>query len=49
MIDKEGMSTAVGDEGGFAPNLALPTKRRIQWLLKAIEERRGLEPAGRSR
>jgi enolase len=22
MIDKEDMSTAVGDEGGFAPNLA---------------------------
>jgi enolase len=26
MIDKDGMSTAVGDEGGFAPNL--PRTRR---------------------
>jgi enolase len=37
MIDKEGMSTAVGDEGGFAPNL--PTNEAaIQYILRAIEE-----------
>jgi len=37
MLDKEGMSTSVGDEGGFAPNL--PTNEAaIQWILKAIEE-----------
>ncbi|HEX4332784.1 MAG TPA: phosphopyruvate hydratase [Usitatibacter sp.] len=36
MIDKEGMSTAVGDEGGFAPNLA-SNEAAIQWLLRAIE------------
>jgi len=36
MLDKEGMSTAVGDEGGFAPNL--PTNESaLQWLMKAIE------------
>jgi enolase len=36
MIDKEGMSTAVGDEGGFAPNL--PTNESgLQWMMKAIE------------
>jgi len=37
MIDKEGMSTAVGDEGGFAPNLAT-NEAAIQWMLRAIEE-----------
>jgi enolase len=37
MIDKEGMSTAVGDEGGFAPSL--PTNESaLQWIVKAIEE-----------
>jgi len=36
MIDKEGMSTAVGDEGGFAPNLP-SNEAAIQWLLRAIE------------
>ncbi len=36
MIDKEGMSTAVGDEGGFAPNL--PTNESgLQLIMKAIE------------
>ena len=28
LIDREGMSTAVGDEGGFAPNVAASTRRR---------------------
>jgi enolase len=37
MIDKEGMSTAVGDEGGFAPNLAT-NEAAIQYILRAIEE-----------
>jgi len=37
MIDKEGMSTAVGDEGGFAPNLP-SNEAAIQWILRAIEE-----------
>ena len=37
MLDKAGMSTGVGDEGGFAPNL--PTNEAaIQWIQKAIEE-----------
>ena len=37
MIDREGMSTAVGDEGGFAPSL--PTNEAaIQYILRAIEE-----------
>ncbi len=36
MIDKEGMSTAVGDEGGFAPSL--PTNESgLQYMMKAIE------------
>ena len=37
MIDKAGMPTAVGDEGGFTPSL--PTNEAaIQYILKAIEE-----------
>jgi enolase len=37
MIDKAGMSTAVGDEGGFAPSLP-SNEAAIQWIIKAIEE-----------
>jgi enolase len=37
MLDKEGMSTAVGDEGGFAPSLAT-NEAALQWILRAIEE-----------
>jgi enolase len=37
MLDKEGMSTTVGDEGGFAPSLA-NNEAAIQWILRAIEE-----------
>ncbi|MGZ5074570.1 MAG: phosphopyruvate hydratase, partial [Usitatibacter sp.] len=37
MIDKEGMPTTVGDEGGFAPNFA-NNEAAIQWILRAIEE-----------
>ena len=37
MIDKEGMSTAVGDEGGFAPSLA-SNEAALQYILRAIEQ-----------
>jgi enolase len=37
MLDKEGMSTTVGDEGGFAPSLP-NNEGAIQWILRAIEE-----------
>ena len=37
MLDKEGMPTTVGDEGGFAPSLA-NNEAAIQWILRAIEE-----------
>jgi len=37
MLDKEGMSTTVGDEGGFAPSLP-NNESAIQWILRAIEE-----------
>jgi enolase len=37
MFDKEGMSTTVGDEGGFAPSLP-NNEAAIQWILRAIEE-----------
>ena len=37
MLDKEGLSTTVGDEGGFAPSLA-NNEAAIQWILRAIEE-----------
>jgi enolase len=37
MIDKAGMPTTVGDEGGFAPSLA-NNEAAIQWILRAVEE-----------
>ena len=37
MLDKEGLSTTVGDEGGFAPSLA-NNEAALQWILRAIEE-----------
>src|SRR6202165_2586757 len=37
MLDKEGMATTVGDEGGFAPSLP-NHEAAIQWILRAIEE-----------
>src|SRR6202158_5126454 len=37
MLDKERLSTTVGDEGGFAPNLP-NNESAIQWCLRAIEE-----------
>jgi enolase len=37
MLDKEGLSTTVGDEGGFAPSLP-NNEAAIQWILRAVEE-----------
>ncbi len=37
MLDREGMSTTVGDEGGFAPSLP-NNEGALQWILRAIEE-----------
>jgi len=37
MLDKEGLSTTVGDEGGFAPSLA-NNEAALTWILRAIEE-----------
>src|SRR5512137_1197175 len=37
MLDKEGMSTTVGDEGGFAPNLP-NNEAALSYIMKAIEE-----------
>jgi enolase len=37
MLEKEGMPTTVGDEGGFAPSLP-NNEAAIQWILRAIEE-----------
>ncbi len=37
LLKAEGLSTAVGDEGGYAPNLA-SDEEAIQFLLKAIEK-----------
>lgn len=37
LLKKDGLSTAVGDEGGYAPNLA-SDEEAIQYLLRAIEK-----------
>ena len=37
ILKKEGLATSVGDEGGFAPNLA-GDEEAIQYILKAIEQ-----------
>jgi enolase len=37
ILKKDGLSTAVGDEGGYAPNLD-SDEEAIQYLLRAIEE-----------
>lgn len=37
LIDKQGMSTAVGDEGGFAPNVS-SHEAAIQLILQAIDQ-----------
>lgn len=36
LLKKEGYATAVGDEGGFAPNLQ-SDEEAIQWLIRGIE------------
>ena len=42
LLKAEGLATSVGDEGGFAPNLA-SDEEAIQYILKAIEKA-GYEP-----
>ncbi|NCC82865.1 MAG: phosphopyruvate hydratase [Clostridia bacterium] len=42
LLKKAGLSTAIGDEGGFAPNLA-SDEEALQYLVKAIEAA-GFEP-----
>jgi len=42
LLGEAGLSTAVGDEGGFAPNLARD-EEALEWLLRAIE-RAGWRP-----
>jgi enolase len=37
LLNKEGLNTAVGDEGGFAPNLN-SNEEALNWLIKAIKE-----------
>jgi enolase len=37
IIKKKGLSTAVGDEGGFAPNFSGGTEEALDSILKAIE------------
>lgn len=37
ILKEENLNTAVGDEGGFAPNLA-DAKETLQYIVKAIEE-----------
>ncbi|MFC2123930.1 phosphopyruvate hydratase [Bacteroidota bacterium] len=37
ILHNKGLSTAVGDEGGFAPNLAGGTEEALDSILKAIE------------
>ncbi len=37
LLKKDGLSTAIGDEGGFAPNLQ-SDEEALQYLVKAIEE-----------
>ena len=37
ILKKQNLNTAVGDEGGFAPNLA-DAKETLQYIVKAIEE-----------
>jgi enolase len=38
LLKKEGYSTAVGDEGGFAPNFKNGEEEALDFLVKAIEE-----------
>ena len=36
LLEETGLSTAVGDEGGFAPAIRLPTEA-LDWIMRAIE------------
>ena len=38
LLKAEGLSTSVGDEGGFAPNLTGGDEEAIEFILKAIEK-----------
>ena len=38
ILKKKGLSTAVGDEGGFAPNLSGGTEEAIETILTSINE-----------
>ena len=38
VLKDQGLSTAVGDEGGFAPNLSPVTKQRLESLVVAVEK-----------
>jgi enolase len=37
LIDRKGMPTTVGDEGGFAPSLP-NNEAALQWIMRAVEE-----------
>lgn len=37
LLKEEGLTTSVGDEGGFAPNLS-SNEEAIEWILQAIEK-----------
>ena len=39
LLEDAGLSTAVGDEGGFAPAIRLPTEA-LDWIMRAIEAAR---------
>ena len=43
-LKKAGLSTSVGDEGGFAPNLA-SDEAALDFIIEAIETRRLSSPA----
>ena len=42
LLHEKGLATAVGDEGGFAPQIATATEA-LEWLLRAVEKA-GLSP-----
>ena len=48
LLHERGLSTAVGDEGGFAPDLELDARRRSRSILEAAE-RAGHRDRGRDR
>jgi enolase len=44
LLHEKGLATGVGDEGGFAPEIATASEA-LEWLLRAIDHA-GLEPGG---